>query len=147
MKRIFTALSIAIVAACSGGQNERGDVTTPQDAAPLVAEDIHSFARPAEARVTHVALDLVADFASRTLGGSATLTVERAAEATRLVLDTRDLEIGRVTDGNGAELKYVLGPVDPILGRPLTITLPSQGPIVVHYKTSPAAAALQWLSP
>ena len=37
--------------------------------APLVP-DIHSFARPAEARVTHVALDLQADFTARTLSGT-----------------------------------------------------------------------------
>src|SRR5262245_6210529 len=79
MNRTLSGLLIALSAACSGAQSERGNVTTPQDAAPPVVEDIHSFARPAEARVTHVALDLQADFASRTLAGTATLTVERAA--------------------------------------------------------------------
>ena len=109
--------------------------------------DMHSFARPDQARVTHVALDLTADFASRTLAGTATLDVERAAGATEIVLDTRDLEIARVTDTAGAEVKSVPGAADPILGTPLTVTLPADGPIVVHYKTSPNAAALQWLTP
>ena len=148
MRHTLPGLLIVLLTACSGAQTERGNVTTPQDAAPLIVEDIHSFARPAEARVTHVALDLTADFASRTLQGSATLTVKRAAGATEIVLDTRDLEIQRVTDASGAELKFVVGAAQPILGRPLTVTLPSQGDsIVVHYKTSPASAALQWLSP
>jgi aminopeptidase N len=148
MKRPLSILLFALAAACSGAQTERGDVTTPQDTAPLIVQDIHSFARPAEARVTHVALNLTADFASRTLQGSATLTVERAPGAAEIALDTRDLEIERVTDANGAELKFVLGTVVPILGRPLTVTLPGRGDsIVVHYKTSPASAALQWLAP
>ena len=147
MKRILSILSIALAAACSGAQTERGNVTTSRDRAPQIVEDIHSFARPAEARVTHVALDLTADFTSRTLAGTATLTVERAAGATQIVLDTRDLEIDRVTDASGAELKFALGATDPILGRPLAVTLPAQGPIVVRYKTSPTAAALQWLTP
>ena len=147
MKRILSILSIALAAACSGAQTERGNVTTSRDRAPQIVEDIHSFARPAEARVTHVALDLTADFTSRTLAGTATLTVERAAGATQIVLDTRDLAIDRVTDASGAELKFALGATDPILGRPLAVTLPAQGPIVVHYQTSPSAGALQWLTP
>jgi aminopeptidase N len=147
MKRTLPGLLIALAAACSGAQTEQGNVSTPQDAAPLIVEDIHSFARPAEARVTHLALDLAADFPSRTLRGSATLTIERAAGATEIVLDTRDLEIERVTDAGGAALEFALGTADPILGRPLTVALPGQGPVVVHYRTSPNAAALQWLSP
>ena len=49
--------------------------STAGRAASDPAHDTHSFARPAEARVTHVALDLRADFAARTLAGTATLTL------------------------------------------------------------------------
>ena len=50
-----------------------------------------------------------------------------------------------------------MGASDPILGAPLTIALPPADPlvgdrpgsrlVVVHYRTSPTAAAVQWLSP
>jgi len=54
--------------------------TTP--AAPsAVVRDPHSAARPEEARVTHVALDLAADFTEKTLAGTATLTLARTGSA------------------------------------------------------------------
>ena len=112
------------------------------------ARDIHSFARPADARVTHVALDLRANFADKRLSGTATLTIERRPGATELVLDTRDLDIVGVADRGGASLPHALADPDRILGRALTVTLPANtNAIVVTYRTDPAAAALQWLVP
>ena len=115
--------------------------TTPAD------RDIHSYARPWEAHVTHVALDLTADFAAKTLAGSAVLDIERVAGAREVVLDTKGLTIERVTGKDGAPLTFVLGAADPILGQPLTVELPAAGPITVAYRTSPDASALQWLAP
>jgi leukotriene-A4 hydrolase len=112
------------------------------------AVDIHSFARPADARVTHVALDLRADMQAHELHGTATLTVGRRAGAAELVLDTRDLDIEKVADGGGAVLEHAFGDADPIKGRPLTVKLGDRdGPVVITYKTRPTAAALQWLAP
>ena len=61
------------------------------DAAPVVAtapvdyvRDIHSYARPEIARVTRVALDLAADFETKTLSGSAALGFVLVAERGRL---------------------------------------------------------------
>lgn len=110
--------------------------------------DVHSYARPAEARVTHVALDLDADFEAHQLAGTAALTIAAAPEAGEIVLDTRDLAIERVTDAAGQPLAFELGEPDPVLGQPLTIALPEAGDrVVVHYRTSPDAAAVQWLAP
>jgi leukotriene-A4 hydrolase len=118
------------------------------DAMPPLPRDIHSFARPDEARVTHVGVDLRADFAARTLAGTATLDVAAAPGASEIVLDTRDLEIQAVTDGAGAPLRWSSGTADPVLGVPLTVQLP-QGVrrIAIRYRTSPQAGALQWLTP
>ncbi|HEY0972271.1 MAG TPA: M1 family metallopeptidase [Gemmatimonadales bacterium] len=128
--------------ACGAGPDA---VTTT--AAPAAA-DIHSYARPAEARVTHVALDLRADFDAKRLAGTATLDLERAPGSTEVVLDTRDLTIESVTDSAGGALEFELGPTDSILGQALTVELPEGvRRIVVGYRTSPDAAALQWLSP
>ena len=110
--------------------------------------DIHSFARPAEARVTHVAIDLRADFEARRLAGSARLSVTRQPDAKEIVLDTNGLTIEGVTAGDGTALMHALGEADPILGRPLTVSLPAGvTEIVVRYQTSPSAGALQWLAP
>ena len=137
-------LVFALLAASGCGQ----DASTPSmTAAPLVP-DIHSFARPAEARVTHVALDLHADFAARVLQGRATLTFVRRPEATELVLDTRGLEIARVLDSRQQPLAFRLDPAVEHLGQALVIALPASGDqVVVEYRTSPEAAALQWLTP
>jgi leukotriene-A4 hydrolase len=115
---------------------------------PAFADDPHSYAKPAEARVTHVSLDLRPDFSAHRITGTARLSVERAAGATTLILDSRDLTITRVTDGHGAPLTFQLGAVNPILGQSFTISLPAAGDaVVVDYLTSPDAAAVQWLAP
>ena len=79
-------------------------VITASNATPVI--DPHSYARPAEARVTHVALDLRADFARKVLEGTATLTLQAAADAREVVLDTRGLEIQGVVrrQGHGADV-------------------------------------------
>ena len=112
------------------------------------AVDAHSFARPQEARVTHVALDLTADFGARTLKGTAALTIVRAPGAKAVVLDTRGLEVSGAATREGQSLEIVRGAVDPVLGQGLTVALPDGvSEIVVTYATTPGAAALQWLEP
>lgn len=110
--------------------------------------DVHSFARPDEARVTHVDLRLEADFDARRLSGTATLVLDVAPGADRLILDTRGLEIDDVTGADGEPLRWSLGPADPVLGTPLVIgLLPGTDRVTVRYATSPDAGALQWLTP
>jgi len=117
---------------------------------PLSARSIdpHSFARPDEARVTDVALDLKADFSTHTLRGTATLTLVLAPGAHEVVLDTKELAIASVNNQAGEALTFALGASDPLLGQPLTVALgPTTTAITIHYATSPNAGALQWLSP
>ena len=114
---------------------------------PELAADPHSFARPADARVTHVSLDLTPDFTTRTIRGAATLTIARRAGASAVVLDTRDLKIVRVTDAAGTALSFQIRDEQPVLGRPLVIELLQSDTITVHYETTPSASAVQWLAP
>ena len=143
--RLWLSITIMLVAAaCSSGGGEEHVAPEP----PPPDRDIHSFARPWEARVTHVALDLTADFASKTLVGKATLSVDRTPAAHEVVLDTRDLTIQSATAHDGRTLKFKLGAEDPILGRTLTVELPADVTMItIAYRTSPGAAALQWLAP
>jgi len=140
----FSVTAVLVAAACSSGG---GEERPPQDTAPP-DRDIHTFARPWEARVTHVALDLTADFMSKTLAGKASLTLSRSASAHEIVLDTKGLTIAGVVAQDGRTLKHTLGPADAILGQALTVELPSGvTDITVSYRTAPDAAALQWLAP
>lgn len=135
-------LAMTIVAGCAERQEPAAS------AAGSTAADIHSYARPAEARVTHVDLDLTADFEARRLTGTATLDVAREAGADSVVLDVKTLEIEAVTAPDGQPLEHALGPEDPILGSALTVRLPEGvDRVVIRYATSPDAAAVQWLEP
>jgi leukotriene-A4 hydrolase len=109
--------------------------------------DVHSFARPDEAVVRHIALDLDVDFGEKRLAGSATLEIETNGGARELVLDSNGLTIDRVTVG-GTDATWTLGDARPYLGCPLTIAIePSTKSVTIHYKSSPDAAAVQWLEP
>jgi aminopeptidase N len=115
-----------------------------------MSRDVHSRARPDEARVTHVDLTLRVDFAAQKLEGTARLTFTAAPGARDLVLDTRHLAIEAVTDSEGTPLTFVLEERDALLGAALRISLSSApSAVVVRYATSvaPPSPALQWLAP
>ena len=116
------------------------------------ARDIHSYAQPLVARVTHVDLDLTADFKAQQMKGKAALDIAAAPDAEAVVLDTKGLVIHGVTDARGKALPWTLGKADPILGAPLTVTLPKSENggarrIIIAYDSAPGGAALQWLTP
>ncbi len=109
--------------------------------------DIHSYARPHEVRVTHVALDLTADFDARVLSGTATLSLQRNGSASEVVLDTKGLDIQRVAAGrHRAEVRIRDRGQDPWPGVDRGAAAGATE-ITVTYRTSPDAAALQWLQP
>ncbi len=123
-------------------------------ALPKYAHDVHSFARPNDARVTHANLDLTVDFESSQLNGSARLRVEREPGVDELWLDTRELDIRKAEWVNGNDrsaLEFRLGEVDPNLGRPLVVSLPENGgnelTVSIEYSSAPSASGLQWLTP
>src|SRR4051812_16480593 len=155
-------LPLLALAACSQSpQQQGGNDVTPQPrtaaapAAPAVAPildapdatDVHSYARPHEARVTHVALDLSTDFAAKRIAGTATLDIQAAPNAREIVLDDKGLEIQSIADGSGKPLQWKVGAADPILGAPLAVTLNGATKIRFAYRSGPDAGALQWLSP
>lgn len=110
--------------------------------------DRHSFSRPNEVTVQHLDLDVAVDFAARKISGRASLTIENKTGARQLILDSRDLQIERVTlDDTQTPATFNLGEPQPYLGQPLLIDVVPQTKIVhVYYSTSPGAAAVQWLS-
>ncbi|MFL6734456.1 MAG: M1 family metallopeptidase [Sphingomicrobium sp.] len=158
MKMIARAALAAVVlftAACRQEGtvgNEAGAAPQRDAVAPVLstpdAVDIHSFAKPLVARVTHVSLDLTVDFEARRLGGTATLDIERQPNASEIILDDRGLEIEKIADDSGKPLAYKVGAPDSNLGAPLAIALqPETKRIAITYKSAPDAGALQWLTP
>jgi aminopeptidase N len=120
-----------------------------ENLAEMSPQDIHSFAKPNEAVVTHLDWDAKLDFDEKIITAKASLTIRTASDAKMLMLDTKNLHIDRVTTGNEEQdISFEVGPESPHMGRPLMIPLNGEQEVVhVYYKTSPDAEALQWLSP
>jgi len=121
-------------------------------APPAPGPDEHSYAQPGDVVIGHLALDIALDFATRTITGTATYTLDwKAPTATTLALDTRDLTITGVegeTASGWQPLEFALDAPDAILGVRLAITAPTRpAHIRVTYSTSPEASGLQWLTP
>ena len=150
MKRLAVLFALFLVLACR--KQETPQQPAPAPAAPAksaAGPDPHSYARPDEARVEHITLDLTADFPKKQLVGTATLRIKRAQDAKALVLDTNGLEIRKVTLQPGSvAAQFNLAAADPILGRKLEIPLRDDTQnVVIEYSSSPGARALQWLEP
>ena len=132
----------------SNATDKNAQVESRADAAIASGVDYHSFANPSEVKVTHLSLNLTADFENKQLVGDVTLDVKRIKpEINTLVLDTRALDIKSVTV-EGESVPFEMGEADADLGTPLTITLPGAADsVTVAYSTSPDASGVQWLTP
>jgi leukotriene-A4 hydrolase len=117
----------------------------------MFTPDPHSHARPAQVQVRHLALTLQVDFVTRCLQGQATWQLTNHTGATELWLDARSLLIEAVTLEEGPQgqpTTFELGPQDAVLGQALRIAIrPDTKAVTIQYRTSPEAAALQWLTP
>lgn len=113
------------------------------------ASDTHSFSRPDEVAVKHLALDITVDFTSKRLRGKASLTIVNRTAARELYLDTRDMDIEQVTlDAEETITTFRMGKPVEHMGQPLVVDITAETQVVhVYYSTRPEAAALQWLEP
>ncbi len=114
-----------------------------------IVHDPHTYAQADKAVIRHLALDLKVDFENKILSGSAKIYFDNKSSAHQIILDTRDLEIEKVTlDSTETKTNFVLGEPDKYLGQALVIDIQENTKsITVYYSTSPKAAGLQWLSP
>jgi len=159
--RLGLAAAALLFSACdsreaqqNGQQPAEAAPEAPQKAMVLLtadAKDVHSYAKPEIARVTHVALNLGTNFRDKRMEGYATLDIEKGPQAKggpdEIVLDSKGLEIETVTNMEGKPLQWQMGKADEMLGSPLTVKLDGARKIRIEYKSAPDAAALQWLTP
>src|SRR5688500_10210731 len=97
---------------------EKKETDTPE--VKLTDMDIHSYARPSEAVVKHLSLDLKADFDLKKLSGTATYDIEVKPGVDSIYLDTRDLDIHQVNVDN-TKVEFTLGTANGVMGQPLII--------------------------
>lgn len=139
----FLVLSAVFLFTACTNEERGGDDTSK----PTFTMDHHSAARPNEAVIKHLDLDIAVDMDEQRISGSASYDLV-VNSGNSIALDTDGgLEILGVTDRAGNSLEFTMGK-DPLLGRPLVVELPDgTDRITVQYHTGPGAKALQWLSP
>ena len=152
MRYIAPAIAMILAACTADLPQEQAARTISPILTSEEARDEFTFARPTEARVTHIALDLALDFEAQSVFGTATLDVDAADGVDRIVLDSDGLQVAGVTDGLGNVLEWDMGEPVEGKGEPLTIELgemtgPGLQQVVVAYTSAPEAEALQWLAP
>jgi len=143
---ILIFLAAFTMASCASNENK--EIQTTEDTTATIMRDNHSFARPEEAAVKHLSLDLKVDFDTKKLSGSATLGIENKTGTDELLLDTRDLQIESIVLDDNEATTFSLDEPVKYLGSKLSVKIkPTTKTVVINYATSPEAAALQWLEP
>jgi leukotriene-A4 hydrolase len=134
------------------GCSPKSAATPPSDSTQL-PRDMSTYANVDAFVTKHLALDLIADFESKTLTGTAELQFERRdPRATEVVLDTRDLQVRKAesasSSGPWVDTPYRLDAATPAFGSALRVTVPQGADRVrITYASTPAARGLQWLTP
>ena len=144
---LFTvASSLWLLVSCGTPKvSDHADHSTvsPKEAPTM---DHHSHARPEEAVITHLDLDLLVDMEARRIEGKAAYFV-KAPQADSIVFDTDGLEIKGVMLADGTSAPFTLG-APGLLGRALTVKIPKGTErVTIAYATGAEARALQWLTP
>lgn len=141
-------IGILFINAC----NKSPEIENKNNETPINAiksgTDYHSYSNPDKIKVTHIDLDLTANFDKKSLIGSAILTFERLREdASELVLDTRDITISNISI-DGHPVDYKLQEPDENLGAALHIQVGKAAQQVsIEYQTAQSASGVQWLTP
>ena len=89
------------------------------------------------------------DFDAKRVAGTAALDIIAKPGVREIVLDSKGLEIAKVTDAAGKPLQHMLGAGDEAKGAPLTVALAATASSASSsaMRSAPDAEALQWLSP
>src|SRR5436190_4449437 len=96
----FYVIILSCFTVCLSSCNQKQTSNQTNDSTMHVT-DPHTFARPDEAVVKHLDLDITIDFEQKILSGKATCEIEKKNNAQQIILDTRDLTIEKVKlDGN-----------------------------------------------
>ncbi|MFT5619349.1 MAG: leukotriene-A4 hydrolase, partial [Arenicella sp.] len=146
-QNLLMLFSLLAFASCNSTEKETTETESTVKKDTIVA-DKHSFAKPQEAVMTHLDWDAVVDFNTKTISGTATLKLKKSKDAELLFLDTKELDIQKVTDNEGNPLEFKVHPPTKYMGSALEIILkPATESVAIQYVTSPTAGALQWLVP
>ncbi|PCH95187.1 MAG: aminopeptidase [Bacteroidetes bacterium] len=129
-------------------ENQSATKENSQQPSESISFDEYTYSNPAEAVIRHLALDVEVNFSSRIISGIASYEIENKTGASSIILDSKGLEIQKVTLGDGESTEFALVGYNQYMGRKLEITISeSTTRINIYYSTRPEAIALQWLNP
>lgn len=147
MKSIFNIILLFILAFSMSQCKKDQKTPVMLQGEKQTVSDVHSYARPDKAVITHLSLDLSVDFTQKKIAGTASYDIIVHEGGDSIVFDTRDLDVVKVTV-DGTDTPFTLGVAQEWLGQPLAVpVLPSSKKVVITYATRPGAEALQWLEP
>ena len=108
--------------------------------------DEHTLSNYKEVATTHLDLDLVVDFDSKTVGGIAKHTIFNKTGADKIIFDSKYLVIENVILNDSEETTFSLGEFDELLGTSLEVAINKETKSVsIYYKTTEKTEALDWL--
>ncbi|VVC29461.1 Peptidase M1, leukotriene A4 hydrolase/aminopeptidase C-terminal,Armadillo-type [Cinara cedri] len=117
----------------------------------LSPNDPGSYSLPEKVAVSHIHLELTADFKNEKLKGFVDLSIIKNDESCdHIILDNLDLNVISVVNKNDSvPLEYSIGNRLEVFGSKIEIKIPSdkKSNIRITYETSKTATALQWLTP
>ena len=88
----------------------------------LSVNDIHSFAQPTQAVITHLDWQAAIDFDHKKIEATATYRIKAAENVNKIILDSKGINIFSIKDGeSGANLNYDIGQKKENLGKTITI--------------------------
>ncbi len=147
--RLLAIFLVVLLTACHSLPSEKTTGDADKNSI-LTKPDPHSMANFEDVAISHINLELKADFDDQELKGHVIIHYKKLnPDVKYMVLDTRDLKIRRiaVADTNQS-LSWKMGERQSPLGSPLRIKLPDNGEAIkIDYQTKPQATGLQWLNP
>lgn len=153
MTKLFLALMAVLVLAACGDvpnasdsiSNERSDASTQKILAMKQARDVHSYARPEEARVTHLNWSASVNMDTRIIDATATYDIQVAADSGRIYFDIENLSI-RMVEVDGIPVEWMISEPKRFLGSALEIPISADSKqVTIAYQTAPDAGALFWI--
>ncbi|MBL4654955.1 MAG: M1 family metallopeptidase [Bacteroidia bacterium] len=138
-----------LMMACSSNDQQRSGSSAITEVNATTVLDEYTASKPNEAVVKHLDLNIKVDFGKRVITGVASYQIDNKKDVEKIILDSRDLDIEKVTLDNGdEETDFEIKELRPFMGNSLTIYIkPTTTQINIHYSTNPQAAAVQWLDP
>lgn len=144
---LFSLVFLLFISSCNNINQER---TTMEEPITTKFHDPHSFAKPSEAVMTHLNWEAIVSFDEKKIEGIARINIETSENAQKFILDTKNLQIERVTLGSSEDsTSYDLKVGNnEHMGSALEIDILQDTKLVnIYYSTTEGAEALQWLDP